>query len=65
MRICVQEGPLSDEYLLRSVCGGDWDLEGFVLPLCQQFGRLRENTRDADGSLCVFFKTGGQVEEIA
>lgn len=28
MRICVQEGPLSDEYILRSACGGDWDAGG-------------------------------------
>lgn len=39
-------------------------LEGFVLPLCQQLGRQRESTWDAGEGLCVFFKTGEQLEEI-
>lgn len=30
-------------------------LEGFVLPLCQQIGRQRESTHDADEGLCVWF----------
>lgn len=38
-------------------------LEGFVLPPCQQFGRQRENTGDADGRLCVFFKTENNLKK--
>lgn len=34
-------------------------LEGFVLPLCQQFGMQRESTCNADEGLCVC-KTGEQ-----
>lgn len=35
-------------------------LEGLVLPLCQRLGRQR----GADGGLCVFLKTGKELEEI-
>lgn len=65
MGICVQEGPLSNEYLLRSVCGGDWDPGGVCsasVPTVWETKRIYLRCR---GKFVCVFKTGEKLEEIA